>query len=107
MTQGPRDPKGRDNIEDVDRLLDVRAVRQRVPWLRDDRAARRIIEQAGGRIIAGRWVVPLDLLRRWERAWHSHSVAHARAQSRTAHVDAVRVPADDVPDVLDADWWRS
>ena len=107
MTQGPRDPEGRDKIADVDTLLDVRAVRQRVPWLQDDRAARRIIEQAGGRIIAGRWAVPLDLLRRWERAWQQHAVAHARRQAARRVVDDAQVVLDDVPDELDADWWRS
>lgn len=89
------------------RVLEVRAVRERYPWIEDDRAARRIIAQAGGRIIAGRWAIPLDLLDRWERAWHRPGVARKGDKSPAQTVDLGGVKTTDIPDALDADWWRS
>lgn len=96
----------RHRASDVERdvLLDVAAVRSRYPWVRDDRAARRIIGDAGGRIIGGRWAVPLDLLRRWERAWHRPGVARSAAGAAPIVADGHRMV--DVPDTLNADWWR-
>ncbi len=88
-------------------LQDVRAVRDRYPWIADDRAARRIIAQAGGRIIAGRWAVPLDLLVRWERAWHRPGVARQPAKPAATGADPYRVAADVSADDLADDWWRA
>lgn len=92
-------------------LVDVQGVRDRYPWIADDRAARRIVRQAGGRIIAGRWAVPLDLLVRWERAWNRPGVAREAVgrDLRAADVSRMGNTHDHgcVPKTLDGDWWQS
>lgn len=48
-------------------MMDETAVRERY-GLRDPRASRRVIAQAGGRKIGGRWMVRADALAAWETA---------------------------------------
>jgi hypothetical protein len=89
------------SVDTLAPVLDVRAVRARY-GLRDDRAARAVIDAAGGFRLAGRLFVRADVLEAYE-------CAQADARRRQIALEPL-VPRRPVrhagPAPLGADWWR-
>lgn len=78
---------------------------QRLYSLRDARAARRIIREAGGIKVAGQWVVAPERIIAWEqRAMHSTDPDPPHGVS----INDERRPKRRRPkaEALTADWWK-
>lgn len=89
------------NPSDLDVLLDTADVQMRY-GLSDARAARRVIRDAGGRRIAGKWRVRLDVLRAWETSW-----TDTLSPSDVDDLSTLPLPRTSIPTELDADWWQT
>ena len=84
-----------------DVLLDAAQVCERYR-LADPRAARGVIRQAGGRRIAGKWMIRLDVLRAFETSWTDGITPADAAQLRTTPLGRSAIPKR-----LDHHWWQA
>ena len=86
-------------------MLDVDAVLARY-GLRDRRAARRIMDDAGGFVIAGKAVVRLADLLAHEEALKAARRPHTAPVSRPRATGRQRRPQQSTGEQLPAGWWR-